>query len=195
MTRSLARTPGRQRGITLVVGLIMLVLLTLMAVVAFHMGTSQTAIVSNAQHRGEATDAAQQAIDTVLNSSNFMIDPAAAIPASNCVGGGANSLCVDVNGDGKPDVKVSLTPPPTCISGSPIANGSLDLAKAEDLACTTGSGQTFGIEGSTNGNSLCATSAWEISALAEDMATNTNVTVVQGAAARIATTDLANNCK
>lgn len=195
MTRSHLAAPRRQRGITLVVGLIMLVLLTLMAVVAFHMGTSQTAIVSNAQHRGEATDAAQQAIDTVLNSSNFMIDPTAAIPASNCVGGGANSLCVDVNGDGTADVKVSLTPNPKCISGAPIANGSLNLGNSEDLACVTGASQTFGIEGSTNGNSLCATSSWEITAAAADTTTNTNVTVVQGAAARIATTDLANNCK
>ena len=195
MTHHHARIRRGQRGITLVVGLIMLLLLTLMAVVAFHMGTSQTAIVANAQHRDEATDAAQQAIDTVLNSSNFMVDPSAAIPASNCPGAGANTLCVDVSGDGTPDVKVSLTPQPTCISGAPIPNGALDLSKSEDLACAAGAGQTMGIEGSTNGNSLCATSSWEITAMAADMATNTNVTVVEGANARIATTDLANNCK
>ena len=195
MTRTTNRAPRRQRGITLVVGLIMLVLLTLMAVVAFHMGTSQTAIVSNAQHRDEATDAAQQAIDTVLNSSNFMIDPSAAIPVSNCPGGGANTLCVDVNGDGKGDVKVALSPKPKCIAGAPIANSALDLANAQDLACATGAGQTLGIEGSTNANSLCANSSWEITAVASDTDTNTSVTVVQGAASRIATTDLANNCK
>jgi Tfp pilus assembly protein PilX len=194
-TPSLHRgTRSRQRGITLVVGLIMLVLLTLMAIAAFHMGTSQTEIVANAQHRSEATDAAQQAIDTVLNSSNFMIDPAAAIPASNCPGGGANSLCVDLNGDTVGDVKVTLAPAPTCISGAPINANTLDFSKAEDLACASGSQQSFGVQGAATGNSLCANSNWEIAAAAADTATKTKVTVVQGVAARIATTDLANNC-
>jgi Tfp pilus assembly protein PilX len=190
----MARRPAGQRGITLVIGLIMLVILTLMAVWAFHMGSSQTAIVSNAQHRAEATDAAQQAIDTVLNSSNFMINPAAAIPASNCTSGGSNSLCVDVNGDGSPDVKVTLAPKPTCISGAPINANTLDFSKPEDLACAAGSQQAFGVQGAASGNSLCANSNWEITAAAADAATNTKVTVVQGVSARIAATDLANNC-
>lgn len=185
---------ARQRGVTLVIGLIMLVLLTLMAVAAFHMGTSQTAIVSNAQHRGEATDAAQEAINTVLNSSNFMINPAAAIPNSNCTGGGANSLCVDVNGDGVGDVTVTLVPQPKCISGAPINASTLNFSNASDLACASGVQQNFGVQGAASGASLCANSNWEITAAAKDAATNTNVTVVQGVAARIATTDLANNC-
>lgn len=195
--RSRARrlTPrAHERGVTLVIGLIMLVLLTLMAVAAFQMGTSQTAIVSNAQHRGEATDAAQQAINTVLNSSNFMINPAAAIPNSNCAAGGANSLCVDVNGDGTPDVTVTLSPQPTCVSGAPINSSTLDFTSANDLACAGGSQQNFGVQGATSGASLCANSNWEITAAANDAATKTNVTVVQGVAARVAATDLANNC-
>lgn len=195
------KTPGsghaaatRQRGITLVTALIMLVLLTLMAVTAFHLGTSQTIIVSNAQHRDEATDAAQQTIDTVLNSANFMTNPDMAIATSNCAGGGSNSWCVDVNGDGAADVKVALSPKPKCIAGAPIANNSLDFTKSEDLACSTGASQTFGVEGSTTTNSLCSNSNWEVIAAASDTATNTSVTVVQGVSARIATTALTNNC-
>ena len=181
---------SRQRGFTLAIALIMLALLTLMAVTAFHLGTSQTTIVANAQHRAEATDAAQQTIDTVLNSSNFMINPAAAIATSNCPGGGANKLCVDVNGDGKSDVTVALTPAPNCISGAPIMVSTLDFTKTEDLACASGASQSFGVSGSSNSDSLCSTSSWEITAVAQDAVTNTNVTVVQGVAARIATTDL-----
>jgi Tfp pilus assembly protein PilX len=190
-----SRRPGGQRGITLVTALIMLVLLTLMAITAFHIGTSQTIIVSNAQHREEATDAAQQAIDKVLDSANFMTNPAAAIPSGNCTGGAANTWCVDVNGDGKPDVTVALTPDPKCIEGWNLNNSTLDLAKPDDLACSTGQTQTFGIEGSTSTNSLCAQSGWEVAAAATDSATNTKVTIVQGVASRIAATDLANNCK
>jgi Tfp pilus assembly protein PilX len=191
---SLPAHRARERGVTLIIGLIMLVLLTLMAVAAFHMGTSQTAIVSNAQHRGEATDAAQEAINTVLNSSNFMINPAAAIANSNCPGGGPNSLCVDVNGDGVGDVTVNLAPQPNCVSGSPINASTLDFSNGNDLACASGAQQNFGVQGAASGASLCANSNWEITAAAQDAATKTNVTVVQGVASRIAATDLANNC-
>lgn len=190
-----SRRPHRQRGITLVTALIMLVLLTLMAITAFHIGSSQTIIVSNAQHREEATDAAQQAIDQVLNSSNFTSNPATAIPAGSCAGGAANTLCVDVNGDGKPDVTVAITPDPKCVEGWNINNSALDLSKPDDAACANGQSQTFGIAGSTSSNSWCAESGWEITAAATDNVTNTKVTVVQGVSSRVAATDLANNCK
>jgi Tfp pilus assembly protein PilX len=192
--RSRRASLAQQRGITLVVGLIMLVLLTLMAIAAFHMGSAQQTIVSNAQHRNEATDAAQQAIETVVNSSNFMVNPSAAIPTSNCSGGGSNTLCTDVNGDGIADIKVTLSPQPTCISGAPINASTLDFSKAEDLGCSSGIQQSFGVQGATSADSLCAQSNWEVTAVANDTATKTNVTVVQGVSARIATTDLTNNC-
>lgn len=184
-----------QRGFSLVVGLIMLVLLTLLAITGFKLGINQTAIVGNAQHRNEGLDAAQQAIDTVLNSSNFTINPAAAIPSSNCVNGNPNSLCVDVNGDGANDFKVTLTPQPACVSAAPIPVVSLNLALPDDLACTLQTQQTFGIANANlSGNSLCANSNWEVGAEAVDSATSTKVKVVQGVAVRIAATDMTTNC-
>lgn len=188
--------PTRQRGITLITALIMLVLLTLMAITAFHIGSSQSVIISNSQHREEATDAAQQTIDTVLNSANFMTNPAAAIVNGDgtCAGGAANNLCVDVNGDGTKDITVALSPQPKCTEGWNINNSSLDLSQSDDLACSTGQGQTFGVEGSSNTASLCAQSGWEVTAAATDNTTNSKVTIVQGVSARIAATDLTNNC-
>jgi Tfp pilus assembly protein PilX len=187
---------SRQRGITLVTALIMLILLTLMAITAFHIGSSQSVIISNAQHRDEAAGAAQQAIDTVLNSANFFSNPDAAIVNidSACAGGALNNLCVDVNGDGTKDITVTLSPKPTCIQGWSINNSKLDLAVADDLACSTGQSQTFGVEGSTSTNSLCAQSGWEVTAVANDTVTNSKTTIVQGVSARIAATSLANNC-
>jgi Tfp pilus assembly protein PilX len=193
-TRRAPSGRGRQAGITLVIGLIMLVLLTLMAVTAFHLGTSQTSIVANAQHRSEALNAAQQAIDTVINTGNFMINPDAALSGSSCGTSSTNTLCVDVNGDSKPDVTVSLSPKPKCLSGAPIPNDSLDFTKTDDLACSNGQPQCFGVPGCVSSNSLCSNSNWEVTAVASDTATNANVTVVQGISSRIATTDLSNNC-
>jgi hypothetical protein len=123
-----------------------------------------------------------------------MTNPSAAIPASNCAGGGANTLCVDVNGDAVGEFKVTLTPPPTCISGAPLSANLLDFTRPGDLACATAVQQAFGVQGAYGGDSLCATSNWEVTAVARDAATNTNVRIVQGVAARIARTDLVNNC-
>lgn len=191
-----ARGRALQSGITLITALIMLVLLTLMAITAFHVGSSQTVIVSNAQHREETLQAAQQAIDNVLNSPNFMTTPSAALVngVSTCASGAANNLCVDVNGDGTADVTVALSPQPKCVEGWTISNSSLDLSTSNGLACSTGQSQTFGVEGSTNTNSLCAQTSWEITAVATDTATSSKVTVVQGVSAMTAATNLTTNC-
>jgi Tfp pilus assembly protein PilX len=194
-----AHGQARQRGITLVTALIMLVLLTLMAITAFHIGSSQTIIVSNAQHRDEALDAAQQAIDKVINSPDFMSTPAAAISSTvtNCSGGAANTWCVDVNGDGTSDIKVALTPTPKCVTGAAISNDKLDIVtNADDQQCLTPQGQEcLGMPGGCPSTSLCADATWEVSAKASDTTTNTNVTVVQGVSSRMWKTDLDTNCK
>jgi Tfp pilus assembly protein PilX len=197
MKRSPSKThrPSRQRGFTLLVGLIMLVLLTLIAVATFRLGLTQATVVANSQYRNEGIGAAQQAIDVVINSSNFAVNPAAAIAQSNCSGGGANSLCVDTNGDGASDFKVTLTPQPRCVKAAVITTSSLDLSDPEDLACAAQSQQDFGlIKTGSSGNSLCANSTWEVTATAVDDATATNVTVAQGVSVRIAATAMDANC-
>lgn len=185
----------RQRGFTLLVGLIMLVLLTLLAVATFRLGLTQATVVANAQYRNEAIGAAQQAIDVTINSSNFTQNPAAAIPQSNCSGGGANSLCVDANGDGNQDIRVTLTPQPTCVKAAVISASQLDFNVPDDLACAAATQQDFGvIKTNPSGNSLCANSTWEVTANAVDESTGTNVTVAQGVSVRIPATAMTTNC-
>ena len=184
----------RQSGFSLLVALIMLVVMTLLAVTAFRIGTNQAIIVSNAQYHNEGVDAAQQTIDIALNSSAFTQNPAAAIPTSNCVNGNANTWCIDSNGDGSSDFTVTLTPQPSCITAVTIPESSLDFSKASDLACVTGVQQTFGTVGAPNTTSLCANTYWEISAQAVGAATGTNVNAVQGISTRIATTDMTIFC-
>ena len=70
-------SPRAQRGVTLVVGLIMLVLITLVVSTAFMLSTTNLRSVGNMQFRDEAIAAANQAIELVL-SSPFTTDPAAA---------------------------------------------------------------------------------------------------------------------
>lgn len=183
-----------QRGIALVFALIMLIVMTLIGIAAFRVSNNQTIMVSNAQHRIEAVNAAEQAIDMVLNSSAFTTNPTAAIATSNCGTGGSNTWCVDTNGNGGSDISVTLTPQPTCIIAAQIPTSQLDLTNARDLACTSGTQQNFGTAGASTSYSMCASSTWEVSAKATDTATGAEVTVVQGVGVRIAATDMTNYC-
>jgi len=97
--------PRSQRGLTLIVGLIMLILTTLLVLATFHLGRSNLDIVANAQHRDEGLGAAQQTIETAVNSPLLTTSPASIFPAP-CAGFPANTLCYDVNADGTNDVVV-----------------------------------------------------------------------------------------
>lgn len=190
---------ARQGGIALVVGLIMLLLMTMLAISAFRMGSVQAVVVSNAQHRNQGLAAAQAAIDTVVNSSNFTVNPGAAITNTNCAGGGgANVLCVASNGDSVNDFTVTLTPQPFCVMAAVIPAAQLDLssgANAPDLGCLSGPQQgEFAVSGAVGGNSLCATSTWEIGARAADSSTNTIVNLTQGIGQRILTAQMTSYC-
>lgn len=90
-----------QRGVTLVVGLIMLVLITLMVTTAFTLSTINLKSVGNMQSRDEAIAAANTALEQVL-SSPFTNAPT------------AESINVDINNDNKIDYVVSVAQP-VCI--------------------------------------------------------------------------------
>lgn len=68
---------SRQRGATLVVGLILLVLITLIVTSAFNLSTGNLKAVGNMQTRDEAVAAANVAIERIMSSSAIFITPAA----------------------------------------------------------------------------------------------------------------------
>src|SRR5262245_8894709 len=185
-------TMRRQRGTTLVIALIMLVLLTLFAVSSFNTAKTNLRVVGNMQARAEALNTAQDAIEKTISTPLFISNPANAIP-SPC-GGTPNTLCVDVNNDGTPEFTVTLTPQPTCIKVEPIKNASLNFANAEDLGCSSGQTQQFGVAGAVTGDSLCSQSVWEIKARSVDSSTNATTTVTQGVGVRISSDDAATSC-
>ena len=93
-----------QRGITLFVGLIMLVLITLLVTSAFTLSTTNLKSVGNMQSKNEAIAAANQAIEHVLSSPFF------AVPAPD-------ELDVDINNDGVRDYVASIATP-VCVRAS-----------------------------------------------------------------------------
>ena len=182
---------SRQKGATLIIGLVMLIVLTLIVISSFNFGKTNLEIVSNMQQRQEAIGAAQQALELAINSSRFVEYPMD-VYTEPC--NGSNKLCIDVNGDGATDVNVELKPAPTCLVAQTIKSSALNFAKEEDSQCSTGVQQTAGIEGSVTGDSRCSETVWEITAHAEDAATGASVDVTQGVGIRVDTNDIVTAC-
>lgn len=197
MRRSIGRRTG-QRGITLVLSLIMLILLTVMALSSFNIGRSSLQVIDNAQQQTQTLNAAQSVIDQVVSSPTFADNPSGVLSNANCptdITAPANSTCVDLNGDGKTVLVVKLSPQPTCTQVKSIQAEELNVAVAEDLGCTksTESG-TFGISGANSGASLCSDSLWEINAEASDPVTNAKAIVTQGVQMRVSNDAVATAC-
>lgn len=176
----------RQRGATLIVSLVMLVLITLLAVSSFSLGKGNVQIVGNMQQRTQAFAAAQQAIATTISSTQFTATPTNAIPVPCVVG--PNTVCMDVNGDGGNDVTVVVTP--TCDSIQPIPVTQLNFNNPADAGCLIGQGQDFGVTGAANGNSMCSNSVWDVQASATDNLTGANFTIDQGVGVRVPATTI-----
>lgn len=173
-----------QRGATLVVCMIMLILITLLTITSFKLGKGTLQIVGNMQQRNQALSAAQSAIEETISRTQFTVTPTDAVP--NPCGGVANTTCADVNGDGVADVTVVVTP--TCVSTQLIPVNALDFTNADDAGCLVGASQSVGVVGSASNNSLCANSLWDVQAVATDPISNAQYTVHQGAAVRVPVT-------
>lgn len=193
------RSPRRaQQGITLVLSLIMLILLTIMALSSFNIGKGSLQVIDNAQQQTQALNAAQGVIDQVVSTPGFVDNPSAVLSNSNCptgISAPANSTCVDLNGDGKTVLVVKMSPQPACTQVKAISTDQLDVTVAEDLGCTKSPDPgTFGIAGATSGASLCSDSVWEINAEASDSVSNAKAVVTQGVAMRVSNDAVGTAC-
>jgi Tfp pilus assembly protein PilX len=186
----------RQAGTVLVIGMIMLVLMTLLAVTSFNLGRGEYQIISNMQFQSEASSAAEMALEQVVSNLTFSSNPAAVF-ASPC--SGANTICYDTNGDGANDVTVKIgsrsdPAKPVCIAAVIIKNSSLNLSRADDLGCSAGASQSFGIAGAATGDSLCANSIWDVQAVAVDPVTQARATITEGMSVRVASDNINVSC-
>jgi type II secretory pathway pseudopilin PulG len=190
----------RQRGATLIIALIMLVLLTLFAVSSFNTAQTNVKVVGNMQQKAEALNAAQQAIETVVSTPLFISNPANAVPTP-C--GTANTLCTDVTGDGVADFTATLIGPdyptgphqPTCVTVRVIKNQELNVLNPEDLGCAAGQQSgAAGVAGAMTGDSLCANTVWEIRARAVSSSSGATATVTQGVGVRVSSDAAGTSC-
>ena len=147
----------RQRGVTLIVALIMLVALAMLAVWAANTSTTNMRTIGNTQARQESLSAAQSAVEQTISSKLFITSPAAMAAAP---------IPVDVDGDGTADYQAQLTPAPACYRVRVLKVIELDPDLASDTNCFGSSSPPNVPEvagaAPTAGDSICAASDWNV---------------------------------
>ncbi len=184
-----------QRGVALIVGMIMLVVITLAVIASFTIGRNNLEIVGNMQHRNEATASAQRAVEEAVGSALLTTTPGN-IFQPPCAA--ANTKCYNVNKNSTntpaDQIVVTLTPTPTCVKAEVIKSANLVLSSGSDQVCVIQVAQQTGIENVVGGDSLCANSTWEVRAEAADAATKAKSVITQGVATRVRAVDIAASC-
>lgn len=145
--------PGRaasQRGATLIIGLVMIVLITMVVVSAFTLSSSNLKSVGNLQVREEAVAAGNRAVEQLISGPFTVI---------------ANTVTyqVDINKDGVDDYTVRVARP-VCIRAS---TASVAPPSDVELGAAMSSGTTWNTD-------------WDIDATVVDAASGASVRLRQG---------------
>lgn len=166
----------KQKGVTLITALVMLVVLTLLVISAIRSSNSNLRIVGNMQLQEEAVAAAQQATEIVL-STNFTASPTAINMRVNPMNP------ADVNGAGSYQV---TGPVPTCMGSRPVLNSDPNIpSECISSGTAQNTGIMFGSAPSATGTSWCYDQQWDVSASVSDPNTGANATVHQGVTLKV----------
>lgn len=207
-TLPIRRHPRRgQVGTVLVIGLVLLVMLTLVAVSLVRLTTRHTRVTNNEQVRTEATTAAHYALDMVLNQPLTQWDPykgSAGATAYVNLGTSSTGAAADQA------IKVVVNNL-SCTRSRIIKNSELYKKDAsgvvyvgsDDTSCFGGGGSSGltivdpGAAGTSAGDSLCATVLYEFQARADDpkLLEATPAPVMQGVEVRTDITTVVDACK
>jgi hypothetical protein len=169
-------SPHRQSGITLVVSLIMLIVLTLLVVSAIRFGNINLRIAGNAQTQVEAEAATQVAIEKTIELMKIAtkVDNVQAQPA----------LVVSTGGT---TYKISVTKP-ACTLSNNVVTTMLDKDKPEDRGCF-GSGNVdpvFDKDGKPIPQPTeCKDQTWEVAAAVTNDNAGSSLSMVQGVSLRV----------
>lgn len=167
---------SQQSGMTLVMSLIMLMVLTLLVVSAVRFGNINLKISGNAQTETEATAATQVAIEQTLKlvKAAPKIDSMVAQPPVVVSTGGASY-----------SVKVEK---PACVLSKNIKNIELDPSKTDDRLCfgTADPDKLVGSDGKlVEAPTSCKGQQWDIAATTSDISTGAQVSMLQGVSLRV----------
>jgi Tfp pilus assembly protein PilX len=195
-----------QHGATLMVGMVMLLMMTLIVVGVIRLTTRHTQVVNNEQFQTEATSAAHYALDMVLTTPASTWD-------ANYTGSTGKTMYVNLGTMGSADKQdssaVAVTVKNlTCkrqrtikngelIKTRTDANGTLKYVPAEDSSCFGGGGSPITIVDTSavapGDDSFCANVLYEMEATVSDASVvSAATTVVQGTEVRRGIDDIVN---
>lgn len=182
----------RQSGTVLLVGIVMLLMVTLVALGVIRMSMRHTQIVNNEQVRGEAVAAASYALDLVLNAPADTWDVYRDAGKTLAINVGISSR----GDDAAESVGVQVSGL-HCVRSRLIKNGelvktsgSVKYVASADAPCFGGGGTPLTIVdpsaiGSPNDDSLCAAVLYQVEGRAADeRLLGADATVVQGVSVR-----------
>lgn len=177
---------SKQAGVSLLVSLIMLLLITMMALSSFKLGKGSLQIAGNQQQRNQTFMATQGAVEQVISGVQFADTPENIVP--NPCEGLANTVCNDANGDGVVDIRVAMSSSCVSVKGIKMKEfTATDFADQAQQGCFVGS-DASGIDGSDNGDSMCANMLWNVHGVGTDETNNAKYVIDQGVALRTAIT-------
>ncbi len=199
------RSRRPSRGVTLVVVLIFLLLITMFSISALRASSTNQRITQNMALRQQGVAAAQAAIETVISTPAFQ---AASAPVPTTVD-------VDVDGDGVNDFAATATPAAACTRIRTFLNVELPrnpttgLPAPEWIRCDSGSGgRAVGsgsagaglIEGDTpaatvSGASYCVETHWNVQAVVADARSGARIEVYQGVAVPFSVGESQDRCQ
>jgi hypothetical protein len=169
----------KQQGATLLVGMIMMVVLTLLVVFSLRSGNTNLRIAGNMQTQSEANAATQQVIEQVIeqikDTEDLSLIPAQSVPVTM----------------GNVTYTVAVAAMDKCVMEIPVLNSSLDPMKPNDVPCfeTPDGEKALKPDGTlTTKPSACKTQQWDIEAGVTDGTSGTKVTQVQGISIRVPAT-------
>jgi len=165
-----------QSGVTLVVSLIMLVVLTLLVVSAIRFGNINLKIAANTQFEAEGAAATQVALERVVAELNAATKVDAVPQQSIDVSTGATTYTV------------TITKPACILTKNINATKELNAANAADQACYEGTDGEKQIDASgnlTRAPTACKDQQWDVAASLNDASSGTKVDMLQGVAVRV----------
>ena len=172
---------NKQQGATLLIGMVMLVVLTLLVVFSLRSGNTNLRIAGNMQSQAEAAAATQQVIEQVVGNLAQAVTNISTVGAQTIVVPIGNSnYTVQVDGMAN-----------KCIFTAPVLNAQLSPSNANDVACfstTDNDGAVTAAGMLTTQPSACSTQQWEIAAEATDSVSGAKVAQVQGVTVRVPST-------
>jgi hypothetical protein len=173
------RARKQQRGATLIISLIMLMVVTMLVVYSIRSGNTNLRIAGNMQFQAEATAATQQGVERVIDQIKTT-DLISMIPAQ--------TFPITMNGL---TYNVQTAPMNKCLLSVPVLNSSLSKFVTDDVPCFESNIGDLPLD--PDGKfpptpSACNSQVWEIQSSVTDPMSGASLTQVQGVTIRVPAT-------